>query len=82
MALRLTFGGNSCPSKWGCISEPVADLTIDILGCDELDPSSLHSPQQHRIPNTVPLGADIPFAFARDTIVNIPAEDMANAIYT
>ena len=75
MALRLTFGGKPCPSEWGCISEPVADLATDILGCDKWDPSSLHSPQQHLVPDTISLDADIPFASARDTIVDIPAED-------
>ena len=75
MALRLTFGGKPCPSEWGCISEPVANLATDILGCDDWDPSSLHSPQQHLVPDTIFLNAEIPFAAARDTIVDIPAED-------
>ena len=59
----------------GASPNGITDLAIDILGCDDWDPSSFHSPQQHLVPDTISLNADIPFAAARDIIVDIPAED-------
>ena len=75
MALRLTFGGKPCPSDWGCISEPVADLATDILHCPDWDPTKLHSPIQIKFPRPSLLPDSTPFSVARDTIVDIPAED-------
>ena len=75
MALRLTFGGKACPSEWGCISEPTADLATDILNCAEWDPKEIHSPLQSKMPQKKTLHPSIPFAQARETIVDIPAED-------
>ena len=75
MALRLTFGGKPCPSEWGSISEPVADLATDLLNCRDWDPTSFRTPQQHLLPTPSPLPDDIPFAPARETFVSIPAED-------
>ena len=76
MALRLTFGGKPCPSEWGSLAEPVADLATDILNCPEWDPSELHSPLQSKMPPPVSLHSSIPFGKAKPTIVDIPDEDM------
>ena len=75
MALRLTFGGKPCPSEWGCISEPVADLATDLLHCKEWDPEVLHSPLQSKMPQPKALHESVPFAKARETIVIVPADD-------
>ena len=75
MALRLTFGGKPCPSEWGCISEPVADLATDLLHCKEWDPDDFHSPLQSQMPHPKALHRSVPFAKAKETIVEIPAED-------
>ena len=75
MALRLTFGGKACPSKWGCISEPVTDLATDVLNCEDWDPSKLHAPEQALFPSQSSLVNNIPFVRAKSTIVNIPRED-------
>ena len=79
IALRLTFGGRPCPSLWCDISEPICDLTNDILRCQEWDPSILHSPIQAKIPPPKFLADDIPFAEALPTIVEIPEEDDGKA---
>lgn len=50
IALRMTFGGAPNPSFWGNISESVIDLANALLQCKEWDPSTLHSPLQHRLP--------------------------------
>ena len=74
-ALRLTFGGNTCPGEWGCISKTVADLATDILHCNEWDPSEIHSPLQHIMPEPKPLPPHILLAPAMSPIVTLPSED-------
>ena len=64
-ALRLTFGGNLCPSERGCISETVADLATNILHCDEWDPSEIHSPLRHMLSKPKPLLTHIPLPLTR-----------------
>ena len=79
VALRLTFGGMPCPSLWCDISEPICDLTNDLLRCDDWDPDEISSPVQHLIPEPRYMDDDIPFAPAFSTIVEIPAEDHGKA---
>ena len=74
-SLRLTFGVKTCSSEWVCISETVADLATDILHCDEWDPSKIHSPLQHMMPETNPLPPNIPFSPAKSLLVALPPED-------
>ncbi len=74
LALRLTFGGKPGPSEWCTISEPICDLANEILNCEEWDPSTLHSPHQHRIPTASTMDPSIPFAKARPMMVNVPLE--------
>ena len=71
-SLRLTFGGKPCPSEWGCISETVADLATDILHYEKWDPSKIHFPLQHMLPETKPLPPHIPFAPVKSLIVVLP----------
>ena len=75
MALRLTFGGKPNPSEWSCLSEATTDLANDILSCQEWDPDKLKAPIQDMMPKPSSLPSDIPHATAKQTIVNIPAED-------
>ena len=74
-ALRLTFGGNPFPSEWRCISKTIVDLATDILHCGEWDPSEMHSPLQHMMPEPKPLPPHIPFAPSKSLIVALPPED-------
>ena len=74
-ALRLTFEGKPCPSEWGCISETVANIATDILHCDKWDPSEIHSPLQHIIPEPKPLPLHIPFSPTKSLIVMMSPED-------
>jgi hypothetical protein len=37
MALRLTFGGSSCPNLWSCISEMTTDLCNMLIQNNSLD---------------------------------------------
>jgi hypothetical protein len=72
--LRLTFGGDPCPSEWGSIAESICNLANAILLNDEWDHLSLQSPAQHLVPNKITLEDDIPFGIGRDLIVHIPVD--------
>jgi hypothetical protein len=54
MALRLTFGGTACPSKWCSMSETICDLTNEIMGDETWDPTKLCSPNAHLVPKIPP----------------------------
>ena len=75
MALRLPFGGKPCASEWSCISECVADITDNLLSCEEWDPKVLFSPLQRYIPPPQPLPDSIPFKEAKPLFVQLPPND-------
>lgn len=79
MALRLPFGGQPCASEWSCTSEIVADITDNLLRCTEWNPQKLHAPAQGHIPPPLALDTTIPFAQAKPTAVDIPANDSGYA---
>eukprot|EP00978_Attheya_sp_CCMP212_P016940 scaffold44783_cov43-Attheya_sp.AAC.3 len=60
VALRLTFGGRACPSRWCDLAEPTIDLANDLLACQSWDPSELHSPIQSKVPAPVSLPDTVP----------------------
>ena len=72
VSLRQTFGGMPGSFEWGCISEPVTDLTNMILLDEDWDPVQLHAPNQELVPAKQVLDDDIPFAEGRELIVNVP----------
>ena len=80
MMLRLTFGGRPCPSEWCNISETVADLSRALLACKDWDPATLHSPQQKHVGDPVLLDEAVPFAKAREMIVQLPGSDNDGAV--
>ena len=47
--LRLPFGAANGPNDYSLVSEPIFDITNDILRDPTYDPSQLHSPIQHRL---------------------------------
>ena len=79
LALRLTFGGAPCPSKWSDISELTCDTCNQLSRCSTWNPwenTLLQSPHQARYvgtPKYLPTG--IPYAAAHDTIVSIDSDD-------
>ena len=73
MACRLTFGGN--PNLSGWISEVAMDLPNDILSCEEFDPNKLRSPIKSMMTPPLLLQANVKYATARQTSVDIPPED-------
>jgi hypothetical protein len=75
IALRLTFGGKSCPNDWSVISESTTDLSNDILRCQDWDPREFHSPLQKHVPPTIRLPSSIPFAPGLPLVVEIPPDD-------
>ena len=44
--LRLPFGVANGPNDFSIVSEPIMDLTNDILRDDTCDPNDIHSPLQ------------------------------------
>jgi hypothetical protein len=79
IALRLTFGGRACPSRWCDLAEPTIDLANDLLACTSWDPNELHSPIQEKVPIPVSLPDTVPFESALEMIVDLPDETQGKA---
>ncbi len=62
VSLRQTFGGLPGSFEWGCLAEPITDLTNRILLDDTWDPELLHAPNQELVPPKQVLDDDVPFA--------------------
>jgi hypothetical protein len=79
MALRLTFGGSTCPNLWNCISESGTDLANMLIQNSFWDHTSFYDPLSSTIdkPNTLP--PEIPFAKTKDLAVKIPINDIGKA---
>ena len=75
MMLRVTFGGASCPSEFGAISETICDLINAILQHDNWDPLTLFAETaQANVPPKETFEDDIPFGIGQDLIVDIPVD--------
>ena len=72
IALRLTFGGAPCPNIWGCLAEPICDLSNAIMEHDDWDPLSLHAPNYKLVPSVKLIDDDTPFAEGKPLIVDPP----------
>lgn len=57
--------------EWGCISEPLCDLTNEILRDDNWNLSTLYSPDNYLIHPSSPLPDDIPFSLRCKLIVDL-----------
>jgi hypothetical protein len=61
LATRLTFGGAPAPPDFSCLSDATSDIANDLLNDPSWDPSTLHSPHQHKLPpvptNPHPVGS-------------------------
>lgn len=74
MTLRLTFGRAPGPYEWGVISEAICNLSMEILQCDDWDPTTVSSPSQVLIPWKPHLDNTIPIAVAKKQIVEVPVD--------
>ena len=81
IALRLTFGGRSCPPEWGALSESVCDLTNALLSDPDWDPDELFSPAALRLPSRRLLGDDEEFGKARKLAIDVPVDDCYCDVY-
>jgi hypothetical protein len=63
---HLTFGGASCPFKWGISSEKNCDLANELLKCKDCDPGTLHLAVKQEIPAREYLKGDVFFAIGHD----------------
>ena len=72
IAIRLTFGGKVCPHEWCALAEPICDLANEIIENEQWDPYVLQSPAFEMIPPTEILDDDIPFAQAKEQIIDVP----------
>jgi hypothetical protein len=75
LALRLTYGGASCPFEWSIILETICNLATAINHNNTWDCDSLFSPLQKLVPPTTFLPNKIPFAEGKEIAVNIPIND-------
>ena len=71
--LRLPFGVANGPNDFCLVSEPIMDITNDILRDESWDPNEVHSPLQHKFkqPNER-YSKDTPFGKARSLFVPVP----------
>lgn len=74
MILRLTFGGAPCPAEWGVISEAICDLAGTLLRDRTWDPGKIAPPDFEDVPPLDFCDSTIPFASARDLIVDVPVD--------
>ena len=56
------------------MSESICDLANELLKCDDWDPRTLHAMSQVDVPACEYLNNDVPFAIARELIVDIPVD--------
>ena len=71
--LRLPFGVANGPSDFSLISEPIFDLTNDILRDETWDPTDIHSPLQPKFEKAaVRYPPSTPFATANPLMVPVP----------
>ena len=71
--LRLPFGVANGPNDYSLVSEPIFDITNDILRDPTYDPSQLHSPIQHRLQDKeLSHHQSTPFGKARKLFVDVP----------
>ena len=71
--LRLPFGVANGPNDFCLVSEPIMDLTNDILRDETWDPNMIHSPLQSMLhPVFNRYNDDIPFGTARQLFVYVP----------
>ena len=72
ISLRLPFGGSSCPADFCLLSDIIADSVNDLLSCDSWDERVIHSSFVKNIPDIESLDDKIPFAEARELLVDFP----------
>lgn len=71
--LRLPFGVANGPNNYSLMSEPIFDLTNDVLRDPTFDPATLHSPlqSQFELP-AAPYDESTPFEPARPLFMDLP----------
>jgi hypothetical protein len=79
MALRLTFGGSTCPNLWGCLCEATTDLCNALILNKHWDHTILHDPltSSLNIPQSLP--DSIPFAKSKHLSVLIPSNNIGKS---
>ena len=72
--LRLPFGVANGPNDYGYASEPIMDLTNDILRNDSWDPDEIYSPLRDTLatPNQNPDTNSSSFGIANPLLVDVP----------
>ena len=71
--LRLPFGVANGPADFGIISEPIMDLTNEILRDNTFEPNELHSPLQNKFKSKQRrYNSEVPFEEARKLFVDVP----------
>jgi hypothetical protein len=76
MALRMTFGGSSCPSMWGYISETITDICNTLIQCSSWDYSTIYDKISDTIPQPICLPDDIPFMQSKELAVHLPINNL------
>jgi hypothetical protein len=79
MALRLTFGGSSCPNLWSCISEAITDLCNMLIQNPHWNHNLFFDPLSKSIENTLFEFDEVPFSDSKELSVTIPDNDLGKA---
>jgi hypothetical protein len=74
MMLRLSFGGKPCPYKWCITLESICDLANATLHDNNWGHDDFFAPNQHLVPEQMPLSDNTPFTKGAELIVDIPID--------
>ncbi len=61
VALRLTFGGSSCPNLWSVISESMTDIANSLLHNEFWDHNTLYNSLSNDLEDPLSLDDNVPF---------------------
>ena len=75
IGLRLPFGSMPAPSLFCTISDAVFDLALDLVEDETWQVDSIHSPNQHKLPDNTNMNESIPFVKAKPLLVKVPDRD-------
>ena len=79
LSLRLPFGGAPCPSEFSLLSDVITDTINDLMNDSTWNPTALRSEYIHKIPESIRLHPQVPFAVAMGTSVPNKEGDKCSA---
>ncbi len=71
---RVTFGGAPCPAELGVMSEAICNLAGILLRNHSWDPGKVAPPDLQDVPPPTLCCPPVPFAQAKDLIIDVPVD--------